>query len=596
MTDTTLSLGSRSLRERYAAGLASPVDVVDEVYARIAARGDDHVWIDLVPHDVARAAASALDPTDLSRLPLYGLPFAVKDNIDVAGMRTTAACPEFARIAATDATVVARLVAAGAVLVGKTNLDQFATGLNGTRSPYGVPGSARDPLLIAGGSSSGSGVAVGAGLVSFAVGTDTAGSGRVPAALNGVVGMKPSVGLVGSTGIVPACASLDCPSVFALDVTDGAAVLAVMAGPDGADPWSRRLPAPPPSPRTLSSAGLRLGVPDAVAGWGNRGERDVWERLLADLDEAGVELVRLPMGPFFEAGDQLYAGAWVAERLAGLEGFMRSHPTAVLPEIREVLAGGAVVSGVDTFAALTDMQRLRRVTHDLLASVDALLTPTVIETFTIREMHADPIALNTRLGRFTTFTNLLDLCAVAVPAGHAEGGVPMGVTVQQVAGRDAEVAAVAAMVERVITGVPADPATHEDGCLEIAVVGAHLTGMPLHPDLVARGATLVARTATAPTYRLYALRDTVPAKPALRRVASGGAAIEVEVYRMPIGEVGTFLASVVAPLGLGQVTLADGRAVHGFVCEPFALEEAEDITGAGGWRAHQARQTLNASR
>ena len=591
MRPATLSLGSRSLRDHYAAGLLSPVEVVDEVYARIAARGDDHVWISLVPHDVARAAAAALDPADLTRLPLYGLPFAVKDNIDVAGMETTAGCPEFATVAVSDAALVARLVAAGAVLVGKTNLDQFATGLNGTRSPYGVPGSARDPRLIAGGSSSGSGVAVGAGLVTFAVGTDTAGSGRVPAALNGVVGMKPSVGLVSSTGIVPACASLDCASVFALDVADGAAVLAVMAGPDRGDPWSRRLPVPPPSPPTVATAGLRLGVPDVVDGWGSRGECEVWERLLADLGEAGVELVPVPMTPFFEAGDQLYRGVWLAERLEGLETFLRSHPTAVLPVIREVLAAGGAVRGVDTFAALTDMQRLRRVTHDLLAPVDALLTPTVTETFTVQEMLADPIALNTRLGRFTTFTNLLDLCGVAVPAGTGRVGAPFGVTVQHVAGRDAHVAAVAAVVERVVAGVPVDPPAPEDGCLDLAVVGAHLAGMPLHADLLARGAALVQRTVTAPTYRLFALRDTVPAKPGLRRVAAGGAAIEVEVYRMPIREIGAFLVTVTAPLGLGQVTLADGREVHGFVCEPFALDGADDITGTGGWRAYQAQQS-----
>ena len=587
MTDATLSLGSRSLRERYTSGLSSPVDVIDEVYSRIAARGDDHVWISLVPHDVARAAAATLDPADATRLPLYGLPFAVKDNIDVAGMETTAACPAFAYTAVRDAVVVTRLLAAGAVLVGKTNLDQFATGLNGTRSPYGVPGAAHDPRLIAGGSSSGSGVAVGAGLVTFAIGTDTAGSGRVPAAINGVVGMKPSRGLVSNSGVVPACASLDCASVFATDVSDGAAVLAVLAGRNPADPWSRRLAVPSHAPRTVATAGLRLAVPDTLSGWGHRGEREVWEQFLGDLGRAGVELVPLAMDPFFEAGDQLYQGAWVAERLAGLEEFLDTHPTAVLPEIREVLAAGAAVSGVDTFRALTEMQRLRQRTHDLLASVDAMLTPTVTETFTVEEMLADPITLNTRLGRYTTFTNLLDLCAVALPAGTGTDGAPMGVSVQQVAGRDADLAAVAAAVERVVAGTSAVAVAPEDGYLEVAVVGAHLTGMPLHPDLVARGATLVARTATAPTYRLYALRNTEPRKPGLRRVPTGGTAIEVEVYRMPMAEVGTFLATVTAPLGLGQVTLADGRNVHGFVCEPYALDDADDITQAGGWRAHQ---------
>jgi allophanate hydrolase len=573
MIPATLSVGS--LRAAYAGGL-SPVDVVAYVHARILARGDDHVWISVLPQETTRAAAAALDPADRDRLPLWGVPYALKDNIDVAGLVTTAACPDFAYVADADAAVVERLTAAGAICVGKANLDQFATGLNGTRSPYGAPAAAGDPALVSGGSSSGSGVAVAAGLVPFAIGTDTAGSGRVPAALNGVVGIKPSIGLVSTRGMVPACRSLDCPSVFAHDVADAAAVLAVLAGFDPADPWSRPLPVPPAAPAARSLSGVRLAVPAGVGRWGRRGEQAAWEALLLQLVVAGAELVPVDMADFQAAGAQLYQGVWLAERLDGLEDFLEKQPESVLPEIRAVLDGGGAIRGIETFAALNGMQELRRSTHELLGTVDALLTPTVTETFTIAEMRADPVALNSRLGTWTTFTNLLDLCAVAVPAGGSDGA-PFGVTLQAVAGRDAEVAALAAALE-----------TARVDTLDLVVVGAHLEGMPLHADLVDRGARLVERTATAPTYRLFALSGTVPAKPGLCQVATGGAAIEVEVYRMALAQVGGFLATVAAPLAIGQVTLADGRVAHGFVCEPAGLDGALDITEHGGWRAFRA--------
>ena len=485
---------------------------------------------------------------------------------------------------------MARLLEAGAILVGKTNLDQFATGLSGTRSPYGVPASVADPRLIAGGSSSGSAVAVAAGLVSFSIGTDTAGSGRVPAALNGVVGLKPSVGLVSGLGVVPACRSLDCVSVFAADVASAGLALSVVAGFDPDDAWSRTLPVPPSVPEPVALSGLRIAVPDESPEWGNRGERARWDSLLEALMGAGAELVPVTMAPFWEAGDQLYQGVWLAERLDGLEEFVRDHSDAVLPVIREVLAGGGGIRGVETFAGLSHMQELRQVVGRLLAGVDVLLTPTVSETYTIEEMLADPVALNTRLGRYTTFTNLLDLCAVAIPGSYGPAGEPFGVTLQVPAGRDADVASYALAVEDLLAGRPFRPAVADSlpTGLELAVVGAHLEGMPLHGALLERGAVLVERTATEPAYRLFALDGTVPPKPGLCRVERGGAAIEVEVYRMPEAEVGAFLATVTAPLAIGQVVLADGRAVHGFVCEPAALQGARDITDYGGWRAYLA--------
>lgn len=392
--------------------------------ARIAARGDDGVWISLVPAAALRARADELAARGPAGLPLYAVPFAVKDNIDVAGLPTTAACPAFARSPAADATAVRRLLDAGAIVVGKTNLDQFATGLTGARSPYGTPESVFGGDLVPGGSSSGSAVAVAAGQVAFALGTDTAGSGRVPAAFNGIVGLKPTRGLVSTAGVVPACRSLDCVSVFAHDLADAAAVLAVLAAPDPADPWSRSAPVRGRDGR--ARARLALGEDldfdgdDAVAA-----------RFAAVADAAGrraAGVVRVPTGPLREAGDLLYGGPWVAERLAGLEEFLAGHPDDVLPVTRAVIEQGAGHSAVDAFRALHRLQELRAWTDRLWQRADALLLPTVPTTFTRAEVAEQPVARNLVLGRYTQFANLLDLAAVAVPAGTTPDGRPVGVT------------------------------------------------------------------------------------------------------------------------------------------------------------------------
>lgn len=594
MSGATPTLGS--LRRDYERG-RRPAEVVDEVYARIASRGEDHVWTSLVPVDEALAAATALDPADRDRFPLWGVPYALKDNIDAAGLPTTAACPGFAYTPGESATVVSRLRAAGAILVGKTNLDQFATGLNGTRSPYGAPASVADPDLISGGSSSGSAVAVAAGIVPFSLGTDTAGSGRVPASLNGVVGLKPTIGLVSTRGVVPACASLDCVSVFAHRVSDAARVLRVIAGRDPLDPRSRTLPVPG-AVAPVRLAGVRLAVPERIGDWGERGEQEAWLAALARLTEAGVRLTPIATDDLFAAGDELYDGAWVAERVAGIGDFLARAPDQVLPVIRDVLASGERVSGAAVFAAQARLAELTRRVHGRLSDVDALLAPTVTRTFTRQEMGVNPIALNSRLGRWTTFTNLLDLCALALPV--AASGAPFGVTLHAPAGRDAALLGVATALEELLAGE--DPPTgaawtdgeseggesaggeSAGGELDVAVVGAHLEGQPLHHEVVACGATLVRRTITSDHYRLYAL-DLSPPKPGLRRAGSGGRPIEVEVYRFPIESVGRFLAGVAHPLALGQVELADGSWVHGFVCEPGALSGARDISEYGGWRA-----------
>ncbi|CAN5300447.1 allophanate hydrolase [soil metagenome] len=585
--DAVGSLDLESLRERYLERSLSPVTVVEAIYARIRSRGDDHVWISLVDEAAALAAAAELDPSAMADLPLFGVPFAVKDNIDVAGMDTTAGCPAFGYAAPESAYLVDRLLAAGALVIGKTNLDQFATGLNGTRSPYGAPSTPFDDAYISGGSSSGSAVAVAAGLVSFSIGTDTAGSGRVPAALNNIVGVKPSVGLVSNRGIVPACRSIDCANVFALTVDDGTFVLNVIAGHDGADPWARDLPAPG-AIAPLSLAGVRLAIPDRISAWGTAGEQEAWEALLLELEKSGVQLQPIAMDVFLEAGAQLYGGAWVAERLDGLESFITTHPEEIHPVTLALLLAGKDVRGVDVFESLDRMRTLRLEARAALADVDALLTPTVTSTFTIEQLLEDPLGPNTTLGTYTTFTNLLDLCAVAVPVAMGSSGLPFGVSVQGAAGTDGEVLAIARAIEQhndLPWGALASRATET---FDLAVVGAHLEGMPLHNDLLQRGARLVTKTSTAPHYRLYALDGTVPAKPGLRMVEHDGAPIEVEVYRLPSSEIGGFLATVVAPLAIGQITLEDGSWVHGFVCEPYGLQDARDITSFGSWRTYIA--------
>jgi len=442
----TGSLSVGELSRRYGAGTARPEKVVEEVYERIEARGEDHVWITLRPREEVLAEAAALPDG-----PLYGIPYAVKDNIDVAGLPTTAGCPDFAYTPEHSAPLVEKLRAAGALLIGKTNLDQFATGLSGTRSPYGTCESPLVPGLIPGGSSSGSAVAVAAGLVSFAIGTDTAGSGRVPAALTGTVGLKPSRGLVSTLGMVPACASLDCASVFAGSVADAWTVLSVIAGPVPGDPWSRDLPVPP-----LRQTGpLRVGVPAKREFFGDAAAAVAFEEVLARLEKLGHTLVPVDFTPFLQAGKLLYGGAWLAERLTGIGGFVREHPESLHPVTRRVLLPGENLSAVDAFADLHRLQELSaRVRESAWKAADVLAVPTVPTTFTVEEMSYDPIGRNRILGHYTTFANLLDLAAVAVPAGTTAIGRPHGLTLLAPAGSDGLLASAAAE----FLGAPVGPA------------------------------------------------------------------------------------------------------------------------------------------
>ncbi|GAA4084013.1 allophanate hydrolase [Nonomuraea soli] len=545
----------------------SAVDRVRRAYARIAEVNRPEIWIGLRPREDVEAEAAAVDPAS----PLAGTVFAVKGNIDVAGLPTTAGCPSYAYHPGRDAEVVARLRAAGAVVLGTTNLDQFATGLVGTRSPYGAVRNAVDPAYVSGGSSSGSAVAVALGIADFALGTDTAGSGRVPAAFNGIVGVKPTYGLVPTDGVVPACRSLDCVTVFARTLAEARRAFAVMtseppsgvsAGSSvspGAGPWGSRRPGP-----------WRVAVPPAGAlgeldpGWG-----EAFERAARSLRD--VELVPIDPAPFLEAADLLYQGAFVAERHTAVGEFVAKGGPGLDPTVAGIITAAATLPAHRLFADQERLALLRAQAMARLGDADALLLPTTPGHPTIAEVAEQPLAANTRLGRFTNSTNLFGLSALAVPAGEV-GGRPFGVMLLGRAHADDLLAAIA---ERL-----SPP-------LLLAVVGAHLSGQPLNHQLTSHGARLAATTATAPHYRLYALA-TDPPKPGLVRAADGGAAIEVEVWELPAQGLGRLLAQVPRPLALGEVELSDGGSVTGFVCTPEGLGGAAEITAHGGWRAYLA--------
>ncbi|HYF54271.1 MAG TPA: allophanate hydrolase, partial [Salinarimonas sp.] len=529
--------------------------------------------------------------------PLYGLPFAVKDNIDVAGLPTTAACPDFAHVAGASAPAVERLVAAGAILVGKTNLDQFATGLVGVRSPYPPPRNAFDPAIVPGGSSSGSAVAVARGLVAFALGTDTAGSGRVPAGLNNLVGLKPSLGLVPTRGVVPACRTLDCVSVFALTVEDAHAALAAMAGLDPADPFSRALPL---GPLAAVPPRVRVGVPDPASRrfFGDDLAEAAFDIALGDAAGLGIEAVEVDLSPFFAAAELLYAGPWVAERYQAIRPLIEARPEALHPVTRAVIEGARAHSAADAFAGLHRLAELRRETEGLWRRVDALLVPTLPRPRTLADLAADPFAPNAELGTYTNFVNLLDLCALAVPGRFRADGFPSGVTLIAPAGRDAFLGALGsdlharAGVPLGATGAPhpgpvARPTRAGPGEIEIAVVGAHLSGMPLNHELTSRGGRHLRSVGTTADYRLFALPGGPPRRPGLLRVADGaGRGIATEVWALSPAAFGAFVAGIPGPLGIGTLRLADGTAPKGFLVESVAVEGAEDVTAFGGWRAY----------
>lgn len=568
-------------------GQTSALAVIEDTLARLAAY-DAHqpqVWISRAEPEALRAAARAVDARVAAgeHLPLAGVPYAAKDNIDVAGLETTAACPAFAYQPQRSATVIERLEAAGAICVGKTNLDQFATGLVGTRSPYGIPRNAYNRDYVSGGSSSGSAVAVAAGLVAFALGTDTAGSGRVPAAFNHLVGFKPSKGRWSTRGLVPACRTLDCITVFTDGPEDAAAVDAVLAGFDGEDAFSR--PAD-----NVPLHGRRIGVPrrDQRVFFGDTHAEFLYDRALAVLARDSA-IIEIDITPLLEAARLLYGGPWVAERTAAIAPLLADNPLAIDPVVREVIAPGEAMLATELWNGIYRLAELQRHAQELWGEVDALAFPTTGTTYRVAELLEAPVALNSNLGLYTNFVNLLDMAAVAVPAGARDNGTGFGITLIGPAHSDR---ALIAFAQTYLASAdlppppPLDLGDHMD-TVKLAVVGAHLEGMPLHWQLTSRSATFVGSFTTAPNYRLYAMADSVPPKPALVH-SEDGAAIALEVYELDMASFGSFVAEVPPPLAIGTVTLADGSSVKGFVAEPRALAGAEDITHLGGWRAYIA--------
>ena len=585
----------------YRSGTAEPAEIVARSYARLAALDDAAVFISLCGEKDALTQAHRLAAEGRTDLPLYGIPVAIKDNIDVLGLPTTAACPAFAYRPGCDATAVARLREAGAIVIGKTNLDQFATGLVGVRSPYGVPHNPLDPALIPGGSSSGSAVAVATGIVPVSLGTDTAGSGRIPAMLNNIVGLKPSVGLVSTAGVVPACRTLDCASVFALTTDDASAVLAVIAGGDPKDPYTRHRPLSKPG---VLAKRVRVGAPrpGQRVFFGDKRAAADYAVALDRLGRLGGEIVEIDIEPFYETARLLYEGPWLAERYAATRGLIASAPEALHPVTREIILGGSRILAVDAFAAFYQLEELRHVARETFAQIDVLALPTAPTLYTVAQVLADPIQLNSRLGTYTNFVNLLDLCGLAVPAALHGGKTPFGITLLAPGGRDGLLAALGRRFHADTAlplgalGVEQPPLAPLTEAFEdevaLAVVGAHLSGMPLNHELVAHQARFVETIATAPDYRLYALVETSPAKPGLLRTTAGkGARIEVEVWAMPAEPFGRFVAAVPPPLSIGSIGLSDGRLVKGFLVEAEAVRGARDISEFGGWRkfAEQSR-------
>ncbi len=556
----------------------------------------DTAWIYIVSAAEldAQLDTLALDnkSADAKHLPLYAVPFAVKDNIDVAGIPTTAACPAFTYIPEQDATSVARLKAAGAIVLGKTNLDQFATGLVGTRSPYGAVPNSFKPEYVSGGSSSGSATTVANGLVPFSLGTDTAGSGRVPAGFNNIVGLKPTKGRFSTKGVVPACRSLDCVSIFSLTLDDAELVASLIEGFDAADGYSRKAPAA----ATYFSAAPRFAIPAEPNWFGDVQAKAAWELTLEKIRALGAELIAIDFTPMFNLAQLLYGGPWVAERHAAIGEFMQDHASEMNDVVRSIVEKAVNFSATDCFRAEYQRADLARLIQTLMGGFDALLVPTSPRHPTMAEVAADPIGVNSQLGTYTNFVNLADCCALALPAAVRGDGLPFGITLIAPAWQDAALVAFGKKWHA-STQLPLGAINKKQtefisttespkGYVRLAVVGAHLTGMPLNVQLQERKALFVESTFTAKNYRLYALPNTTPPKPGLIRTETEGAEIIVELWDVPVQHFGSFVALIPAPLGIGTLTLNDGREVKGFICEGAAVNGAKDITHLGGWRAY----------
>jgi allophanate hydrolase len=591
-----LNLGVAHLLQDYRQGRTTPLQVVEFLIKRRRQFQAHGIWISEVEDNVLRERAAQIAALAPDSLPLYGIPFAIKDNIDLDGLPTTAACPAFAYSPAESAFVVQRLLDAGAIAVGKTNLDQFATGLVGTRSPYGVCRNSFNPEFISGGSSSGSAVAVALGLVSFALGTDTAGSGRIPAAFNNLIGYKPTLGAISTTGVVPACRSLDTVSIFALTAEDAASVSRIAVTFDASDSAARRR-RQAPARGWSQRPKFRVGVPLPAQRefFGNGDYAQCFEDCVGRIHEVGGEVVHLDISPLLETARLLYEGPWVAERYLATQSLLERDPDAMLPVTHSIISAGASATARDAFRAQYRLRDLQREAEALWLRAEVLLLPTAGTHPRIAEVEADPVGLNSALGRYTNFVNLLNLAVVTVPAGFCPTGLPFGVTLMAPEWHDEDLLCVASRLHRAgnerlgattevfATGEAFD--WHSGlATIDVAVCGAHMEGLPLNTQLTSRGAWRIATGRTSPVYRLCLLPGGPPLRPGLVQVAEGGVAVELEVWRMPEEQFGTFVSAIPAPLSIGKVMLSDGSRVSGFVCEALAAEGRPDISGFGGWR------------
>ncbi len=580
------SLTISALETGYRKGDFTPVGTIREVYRRIRAYQQNPIWIQILPEDEVIEQAESLTQGQ----PLFGIPFAIKDNIDVAGVATTAGCPAFSYVPDETAAVVQKLMKAGALLIGKTNLDQFATGLVGTRSPYGACHSVFSDQFISGGSSSGSAVAVASGLVSFALGTDTAGSGRVPAALNNIIGLKPTIGILSTNGVGPACKSLDCVSVFALTVGDAEKVLinALMVEPSSL--WE-------PNSRNSLGRSSRIGVLTDLETI-DRQFRPAYQQAIQRLLNMGHSIVEIDVGPFLETAKLLYDGPWLAERFAAVGTFIKEHSDETHPVVRDIILSGEKFSAVEAFKGQYRLQRLKELTAATWNTIDFLCLPTVPGTYRINQILEEPVRLNSRLGTFTNFLNLLNLAAVAIPAAQIDN-LPFGISFIAPAYADIgllEISKRFLQSFRPLLGATQTVYPQEEEPLwrpasqaaRIGVVGAHLSGLALNHQLTSRAARHVRTTVTAPCYRLFALPGTTPSKPGLVRVKEGSS-IEIEIWELSYEAFGSFVAEVPSPLTIGTIYLADGESVKGFLCEAIASNGAQDISEFGGWRKFLAR-------
>ena len=594
----SIDLSINALHDAYRDGSLSPLQLLGYIVERSNQYKDDSIWITQLNKSQIEEYVARLPQQFDASLPLYGIPFAIKDNIDLAGCDTSAACKAFAHQANDSATVVQLLLDAGAIPIGKTNLDQFATGLVGTRSDYGICVNPFDRNYLSGGSSSGSAVAVALGLCSFSLGTDTAGSGRVPAAFNNIVGLKPSKGLLSCNGVLPACRSLDCVSIFALNADDANLVFEVAARYDEGDVYARQNPfynSKHCYGKTTESFRFGVLAAEQFAKFQNEEYSKLYLEYCDRLSSLGGSAVTVDFSPFSDAARLLYDGPWVAERYAAIEEFIRQRQQEMHPVTREIIGKARALNSINAFKAFYQLQAYKQAADNILKTVDFVVTPTTVDHYSIEAEQQQPIKLNSQLGYYTNFMNLLDLSAVAVPAAMRDEGLPYGVTLFSSAFSDRKLMSFARRLQELqdwpvgkTEFLPrSEPVSGAvlDNYVDVVVCGAHLSGFPLNWQLRERSAVLLREDKTAPVYRLYAISGAIK-RPGLVRNEQSGIAISVELWRVPMENFASFVAAIPEPLGIGKVQLSDGKFYSGFICENYALESAQDITDYGGWAAY----------